>query len=99
MKNKEIFYYDSVGNKPPNENSKPRSDITTLLENLSEAIGESYSWSSLKRQKGGSECGVYAVHFLISMVTESFTINEYLQLNLPDDTMQKFRDVFWRKRN
>ena len=88
----EIYYYDSVGNAPPKE-------IKTLLEEMSAELHhgnkDKYQVSRIERQKGSSECGVYAIHFLISLLTEAFTFEEYLKLDLPDEKIEKFRNIFW----
>jgi len=90
---KQIYYYDSVGNNPPNE-------IVVLLEEMSEELygknnKDQYEIFRESRQQGSSECGVYAVHFLIAMVTEAFTFEEYSNLKLPDQLMEQYREIFW----
>lgn len=86
--NRHIYYYDSVGDNPPYE-------IFDFIKTISNKMYCDYTISTKKNQRGSSECGIYSLHFMISMLTEAFTFHEYTKLYLPDNFIEQYREIFW----
>lgn len=70
-----IFYFDSVGMRPPKE-------ITELIKRIKEqgkelGINFKYIRNKKEHQRGDSECGMYSLFFIITFLT-GFLINPKL---------------------
>lgn len=86
-------YMDSYGIEAPKE-------IIALYERLrsqSAGIGYKLSFNAISRrhQKGESECGMYSLNFIISMLTGELTAEDYEMKRLPDNLMRNLRKKYF----
>lgn len=94
MDNPIIYFYDSTGDKAPNE---VESLINKIIEQGKENnIKFTYLWNNYQHQKGGTECGIYTLHFLIYMIEENDFIS-YIKNKKSDEYIEKFRNIFFIK--
>ena len=88
-----IYYFDSVGTKPPKE-------IFSLVDKLQEQyklINNNpldFLYNDIQHQYKNTECGIYSLHFLESMLKgENF--EEYIKNKNNDEYMEKFRKYYF----
>jgi hypothetical protein len=89
---KSIFYFDSVADPPTPE-------ILALVERIqTQAKPTTYSFASNegnRHQRGNTECGVYCLYFIISVLTGVHPVSFFQRHKIPDKEMQSFRNVFF----
>ncbi len=93
-KNPEATYMDSYGEKPPRE-------VVEFLERVSNqfaATGRKLSTTYIptRHQRGDSECGMYSLYFIISLLTGAHTPESFAKKRIPDNEMRRLRDVYFR---
>lgn len=87
-----IYYFDSFGNKPPNE-------IKRLINKVQKQ-GKKYNcepyyfYNDYAYQKKNSQCGMYAIHFIKKML-EGLSFEEYLNTKLNDRYMINLRNDYF----
>jgi len=81
-------YFDSVGTEPPKEVLKLINDLKGIYPNLKVNINK------IDHQRSSSECGVYAINFIISrLMGKTF---EYVSKHVVRDSeMNKRRKIFF----
>jgi hypothetical protein len=87
-----IYHFDSVASDPPKR-------ILKLIENIKDQgdkldIKFDVLFNDIRHQYKDTECGVYCLHFLVSMLTGG-KFDDYIKNKLNDDEMEKFRKVFF----
>ena len=88
-----IYYFDSVGSKPPKE-------IYNLVDKLQEQFKAikgttlDFLYNDIQHQKGNTECGIYCLHFLETML-KGTDFEEHIQSKNDDKYMEKFRDYYF----
>lgn len=96
IKKKTIFFFDSVGDKPPKE-------IMTLVKRIQQQGNQlkkpvQFKFDSnegVEHQYGNTECGVYSLYFIVNMLQDKLS-EEYLKTHiLKDEYIQKFRNVYF----
>jgi hypothetical protein len=93
IKKRWIFFFDSVGDKPPNEINVFVKRIQEQADKLGFSLH--YDINKTQHQHGDTECGVYSLFFIIHMLEDSFS-TQYLKTHkFPDKEMQKFRSVYF----
>lgn len=99
LKDKDIYYFDSNGIKPPKE-------IDELIRNLQKEKQFKVHINRFEHQMQNTECGIYSLFFIISMLTEKLgkktkkrkEIFEYLQrVRVSDNKMKKLREKYFNK--
>jgi hypothetical protein len=114
VKEQVIIYFDSVGDKIPNE-------ILVLKDRIVKQgllITNNYNHSRIRipiqfsfyqnylnnHQKGNSECGMYSLFFIITMLTDTknkkkMNMKEKLELfnnkSIPDKYVEKYRNIYF----
>lgn len=103
-----IFYFDSAGSEIPSEIKKlvERIQKESIDENLGEFIFEQNA--PYVHQNGNSECGVYSLFFIITMLTrringlnreKEMSIDDLKQLfkskRLSDEYIEKYRNIYF----
>ena len=96
IKKKQIFFFDSTGDKPS-------SEIMVLVNRIKDQ-GLSFnpkivfkfdSNTGIEHQYGNTECGIYSLFFIVHMLEDKLT-DHYLKTHiLKDEYMQKFRKVYF----
>ena len=90
-----LYYFDSYGFKPPKE-------VKKLVERLTEQgkkhnIPMEYRQNKVRHQYKESECGVYSIHFIESMLNGK-SFDNYCNSDINDDKMNKLRNKYYVKR-
>jgi len=92
-KNKMIDYFDSLGNKINKNIQKFINKFLLLNYHL--------NINTIIHQKGGSQCGIYSVFYIIKRLT-GMTFNQindyFLSLNNSDIFMKEYRKILFRPR-
>jgi len=93
-KKKKIYYFDSVGDKPPNEIIKLVKKIQYQANELSIKLEyrENYPFS---HQKGNTECGIYVLYFITEMLEGNKNFDYFTKNKISDDEMEKYRKIFF----
>ena len=53
-----------------------------------------FLYNDIQHQKGTTECGIYCLHFITSML-EGVEFEKYVNTKINDENMEKFRHVFF----
>ena len=98
IKKKQIFFFDSVGQKAPPEVMVLVNRIMEQGKQMSPKIlfkfDENYP---VEHQYGNSQCGIYSIFFIVHMLEDKIT-DHYLKTHiLKDEYMAKFRKVYFNE--
>tara|TARA_B100000029_G_C17482473_1_gene926035 strand:+ start:427 stop:1326 length:900 start_codon:yes stop_codon:yes gene_type:complete len=87
-----IYYFDSVINAP----SQNIFDLIKLLQEQGRKLGINFEvlFNDIRHQYEDTECGVYSIHFIVSMLKGS-QFEEYINNKIKDKEMEKFRKIFF----
>lgn len=86
-----FFYFDSTGDKIPDE-------LIQFYNNLNNQITLKYkSNEGHKHQYKNTECGVYCLYVLISLLTGNESIKNLTTKKIKDDEIEKYRSVFFNR--
>ena len=110
LENKYLMYFDSAGGRIPDEVTK---FVKRIIEQAAE-MGHRYTYYRNPRkqhQRGDTECGVYSLFFIVTMLTGKIggnvdnmhneilplkkRIHLFLHGNISDDFMQQYRDLYY----
>ena len=97
IKKGEIFFFDSAGNKASNQVMKFVNNVIeqghSLLNNrINFKFDQNYP---IEHQYHNTECGIYALFFIIHMLEDKIT-GHYLKTHLlKDKYMEQFRKVYY----
>lgn len=96
LENKGIFFFDSVGDSPPDEIKRLMQKIFTQGKSLGLHLNVDEN-SPIKHQKYNSECGMYCLYFLISLIEKKHKMDEFRKKRIPDNLVKKFRTIYFNK--
>lgn len=102
-----LFYFDSAGGKMPGEVRTLIDRVQTQAKELGFHFKE-YANKSHTHQRGNTECGMYSLFFIITMLTGEHTptskhmslkqiLHLFLHGHVSDKTMEKYRDEYFNK--
>ena len=92
IKKREIFFYDSVGNKMPKEVDSFIKRICKQGKELTPPIHFKVdSNEDVEHQRGDTECGMYSLFFIIHMLIDKLTPTYIKTHVFTDDYIQTFR--------
>ena len=96
IKKKQIFFFDSTGDKPVKEIMALVDRIKEQGLNLKNKIIFKFdSNEGVEHQYGNTECGIYSLYFIVHML-EDKTTDHYLKTHiLKDEYMNKFRHIYF----
>jgi len=96
IKNGKIFFFDSVGNKIPNQIMVLVNRIIEQGQNLNPKINFSFDQNyPVEHQYKNTECGIYSLYFVIHMLEDKIT-EHYLKTHiLRDEYIEKFRKIYF----
>ena len=87
-----IYYFDSLALKPKEEVVDFVKRVQEQCLNINKDI--QFLYNDIKHQHENTECGVYCLHFLVSMLKgEDF--KNYINHERNDKEMEKFREFFF----
>ena len=92
IKKKFIIYFDSNGNKPPEEVNKFVDTIQTQGKQL--GINFDYYKNTIEHQETESECGMYCLYFIIEMLKDK-PENNFLKNKINDKEVFKLRNKYF----
>jgi hypothetical protein len=88
LKRKFIYYFDSANNKIPPE-------VRSLIDRIKEQIQvRELNNQSVQHQRGGTECGMYVLFFIISMI-EGKSPTYFNKRIITDEEVFKFRKIYF----
>ena len=98
IKKKQIFFFDSTGDKPSPEIMKLVERIKKQGLELEKKIIFKYnSNEGVEHQYGNTECGVYSLFFIVHMLEDKLT-EHYLKTHiLKDEYINKFRKIYFNE--
>ena len=88
-----MYYFDSVGSKPPKE-------IYSLVDKLQKQHHSikgntiDFIYNDIQHQRGNTECGVYCLHFLETML-KGMNFEDYIKTKNNDKYIEKFRNYYF----
>jgi hypothetical protein len=98
IKKGSIYFFDSVGNKIPEKIMALVKRITKQGRELNPPIEFKFDQNyPVEHQYTTSECGIYALYFIVHMLEDKLT-EEYLKTHkLKDDYITKFRKIYFNE--
>ena len=96
LTNKYIFYFESTGSTIPTE-------ATAFMERIKKQCAELninmkiMDNMKMRHQYGTSECGMYCLYFIISLLENKRTPKHFLKNRVTDDEMKNIRDIYFNK--
>ena len=95
VKNKEIFFFDSAGDKAIPE-------IKTFVERIIQQgkdlnIHFYFDENTYAHQKTSTECGMYSLYFIINMLRDKITRKTIKTTRIPDEEMIKHRKIYFNE--
>jgi hypothetical protein len=96
IKKRKIFFFDSTGDKIPNQVMVLVNRIKDQGRLLTPKINFKFdSNEGIEHQYGNTECGIYSIYFIVNMLRDK-TSEEYLKTHiLKDEYMNQFRKVYF----
>ena len=90
-----IFFFDSTGEKPPKE-------VSSLIRRIqSQANGAGIEIKKLinnnVHQNSDTECGMYCLHMIISILEDKHTPSYYFKEHISDAEMERLRNIYFNK--
>jgi hypothetical protein len=91
-----IFFFDSAGDKIPDQIMKFVNNVIEQGHSLNKRIDFTFDQNyPVEHQYGNTECGIYSLFFIVHMLEDKIT-SHYLKTHiLKDDYMQNFRKVYF----
>ena len=98
IKKKQIFFFDSVGDKIPPQVKKFVDNVIEQGHNMNPRIDFTFDQNyGVEHQYKNSECGVYSLFFIVHMLEDKIT-GHYLKTHiLKDEYMEKFRKIYFNE--
>uniref|UniRef100_A0A6C0CSU9 Ubiquitin-like protease family profile domain-containing protein n=1 Tax=viral metagenome TaxID=1070528 RepID=A0A6C0CSU9_9ZZZZ len=100
IKKAQIFYFDSAGDKIPRQIKKFVN--TVKKQGMALPAGQKIDFKfdqnyPVEHQYGDTECGVYAIYFIVHMLEDKHTADYFKTHVLKDEYMQQFRKVYFNE--
>lgn len=96
LKHKFIFYFESTGSTEPTEVKTfvERINLQCKALNLNMKLINNMK---VRHQYGTSECGMYVLYFIISLLTETYKYQHFLKGRIKDSEVEQLRDIYFNK--
>lgn len=106
VKERTIFFFDSAGDPIPKEIQKLVDNIQLQVQKIDNGKYAFYQNHPKAHQRGNTECGVYSLFFIITMLTGKshlmkgkMTMQQKIRLfkkrTIPDKYIEKYRNVYF----
>jgi len=91
-----LFYFDSAGNEMPKEIEKLCNKIKNQARrmNISLFIDSNIN---VRHQRENTECGMYCLYFIISLLTKKHNVDFFRKNIIQDNLVKKFRTIYFNK--
>lgn len=109
LENRFILYFNSTGEKTPVEIEALVKRV--IVQTSERGIKMNYKFNEFEHQLEDTECGVYSLFFIISMLTDTVggdvnqplvrmndKINFFTKTRIPDKNMENLRDKYYVKK-
>ena len=94
IKKQIIYFFDSVGDKPPNEINK----FAERVKEQGKALGLNliYKYNHpFEHQMGNTECGIYVIYFLTQILEGKKNYDYFTEKKIDDKEMEKYRKIYF----
>jgi Ulp1 family protease len=89
-----IMFFDSANGKIPPEISRFIKKVKQ--QGLETGIKFKFLRNEKQHQRGNTECGVYAIHFIVEMLNNANrAIELFLNGYIPDNKIEKYRKIYF----
>ena len=101
LKNKTIYYFDSV--KSNNHNNPIPPEILRFVKKIQDQGKENNMDltfehnDKLAHQTKNTECGMYSLYFIINMLKDTKTWDNFMKVRIKDDDVHKFRKIYFNQ--
>lgn len=96
IKEKIIFYFDSNGDKIPNQIKELANRIIEQAQNPPLNIRMTFKENHpFEHQKSNTECGMYSLYFIISLLTDEKPHDHFMNKRVTDRDMKKLRNEYF----
>ena len=101
-----ILYFDSNGVEAPNEVDVLVNRIVTQGKNLDQPIDFKYIQNTFSHQRSNTECGMYSLYFMITLVNEKINgkmakkqklLDHFLKQRVDDEYVFKRRNIYFNE--
>ena len=96
IKQRYIFYFDSVGNKMPLQIKRLVDKIVKQGKELSDPIQFQVEINKIQHQRKNNECGVYCLFVITTLLQDTKNIYELKKQRYPDEDIYKLRGIFFQ---
>ena len=97
VKKQKIFFFDSVGDKAPQE----IMNFVKKVQTQGDAIGKKMVFDQnhpVEHQYEDGQCGIYSLYFVIHMLEDKANEGEYFKTHIiPDKYVEKFRKIYFNQ--
>ena len=93
IRKKEIYYFDSYGDKIPRKLMKFVKEVKTQAQNLGEKCH--FKQTTRRHQYLSTECGMYSLYFIIQLLKGKPI--EFFNTRITDKYMRKLRSIYFNK--
>ena len=90
-----IYYYDSTGFSIPKQITKLVNTIKKQQLLINKDKPFILHINKVEHQLKNTECGIYSLHFIINMLTNKKSWNDFQKYKLPDNFIEKFRNIYF----
>ena len=97
IKNKIIFFFDSVGQPIPERIKHFVDEVTEQGTKLKSPINFKFDQNDVEHQKGNTECGMYSLYFIIHMLENKISPKYLKNHKLNDKYVEKFRKIYFNE--
>lgn len=94
IKKEFIFFFDSNGTKMPNEVKKFAEKVIEQARKQKIKL-QLVTNTQFSHQKGNTECGMYSLYMLITLLTEAHDYTFFKTTKISDDAMEALRDKYF----
>ena len=92
---KSMYFFDSIGDQPPRE---VIVFMNRILQNANElGMNMSYYINQKKHQRENSECGMYCLYFIISLLEKKHNYDYFQENEIPDKSMIRYRNILFNR--
>ena len=93
LRRKQFYYFDSYGQPIPSNMNRLANDIIKQCKKCN--INIEFIKLNKRHQYKNSECGIYCIYFIVSILTGKHDYEFFENNHIPDDEIFKYRDVFY----
>lgn len=93
---KKLFYFDSAGSGPPKEIKNLCEKIKNQARQMKINLNVDDN-KDIQHQVHNTECGMYSLYFIISLLTKKHNIDYFKKKIIRDNLVKQFRTIYFNK--